>query len=187
MSDFLPTVAFAPITRISWHGYDDPVFRRYKGQGNNAATNHLPRQRWFLEERNVISSGMVKSLLFTLHARPGGWTVPIINPSGCRTYESYLPLDQATSVSIGADPNILDEDDDQRWWWWRWDGDDDDVNRLSNNPRDQLEAFDVYGRFWYILSSGVDTAAMMMVMTTRMMMAMMMMMSTDCPIITEIS
>jgi hypothetical protein len=34
------------------------------------------------------------------------------------------------------------------------DGDDDVVNRLSNNPRDQLEAFYVFCRFWNRLSSG---------------------------------
>ena len=34
------------------------------------------------------------------------------------------------------------------------DEDDDDVNQLSKYPRDQLEAFYVYGRSWNRLRSG---------------------------------
>ena len=40
-------------------------------------------------------------------------------------------------------------------YYYQNNNNDDDVNRLSNNPRDQLEAFDVYGRSWNRLSSGV--------------------------------
>ena len=46
------------------------------------------------------------------------------------------------------DDDVDDDDDDDD------EEDDDDVNQLSIYPRDQLEAFYIYGRFWNRLSSG---------------------------------
>jgi hypothetical protein len=97
-------VHFTPITRMSWQWYDFPLNSFLYGHGSNAAMCHLPRQTWLLDERNIMWLGTLASclLLFTCHAKPGGWMVAISNPSGQRTYESYLPFDQSTWVRIGV-------------------------------------------------------------------------------------